>query len=520
MGFLKMLLNACYELYGLTNDNNFLETAFMVIEKSKARLLFDTFSDLQKNKMVGIPDSLIMVENTIKAELASATRDLEYQQQEDSVNHQKIQKMEERVFQNTVRLEHFYDSLESTYPSYASAVKTELLDLNAIRNKLIKEHRILVNYFWGNSTLFSLVVQEDQVSLFKQPIDPINRLVKNYQQHLQDGPLFNNQAARFKEYLDNAYELYKGLFKGVRLEEKSLIIAADGPLRFIPFEGLVVEKPETNIYDYDKLKYAVHYYPTSYVYSANLWAIQQAKMPTKLRALGFSHSGLKEELTDLNQLPGTALEIEVLKSQMKGLFFSGLEATKQHFINHAQEYDIIHLAIHGISDSISHLNNRLLFRSPDREDQSDPLYIYELYNLRLNSRLAVLSACESGIGRNFQGEGVYSMSRGFSYAGCPTTVMSLWTISDKTTPEILEQFYRQIFKGLDVDQALRQAKLSYLRENSKNKAHPGLWAAMVVHGDTHSIVKSNPMTIPLILLAIIILTILGYQYKLMRIRKS
>jgi CHAT domain-containing protein len=185
-----------------------------------------------------------------------------------------------------------------------------------------------------------------------------------------------------------------------------------------------------------------------------------------------------------------------------------MEATKQNFIDHAQDYDIIHLSIHGISDSASRLNNRLLFRNPEDPGQSDPLYTYELYNLQLNSRLAVLSACESGTGRNYQGEGVYSMSRAFSYAGCPTTVMSLWQINDKTTPEILEGFYRQISKGKKVDLALQQAKLSYLEKSRGTAAHPSNWAAMVVHGNTEPVMKNSRVLLMFsILIALLVLTI-------------
>jgi hypothetical protein len=85
--------------------------------------------------------------------------------------------------------------------------------------------------------------------------------------------------------------------------------------------------------------------------------------------------------------------------------------------------------------------------------------------------------------------------------------MSLWRISDKTTPEILEQFYQQISKGIDIDQALRKAKLDYLSENSGNMAHPGLWAAMVVHGATNAIMKQSKIMLALILGVLTILTL-------------
>jgi hypothetical protein len=86
--------------------------------------------------------------------------------------------------------------------------------------------------------------------------------------------------------------------------------------------------------------------------------------------------------------------------------------------------------------------------------------------------------------------------------------MSLWRISDKTTPEILEQFYRQINRGKDIDEALRHAKLKYLEKHQQNAAHPSNWAAMVVHGNTEPVMKNSRVLLMFsILIALLVLTI-------------
>jgi len=487
-GIFEKALGLCFELYNLTEDEAYLERVFYIMEKSKARLLFDTFADLQTNKLLGIPDSLIEVENSIKSRLAAHSRNLEDHKKTLSADPQKTSELQEKVFGSTVELENFYQSLDSIYPSYSTAVTNEMLDLNTIQQKVIRDQIVLVNYFWGDSTLFMLCIGENGIDLFRQPTAPLAALIFNYQKQLMDGPQFEDQSLRFKEFSSNAHLLYNYLLRGIESNHTPLIIAADGPLRFIPFEGLVVEKPESEQTNYHQLKYLVNHRPTSYVYSANLWAMENSKISKKPQVLGFSHSGPNAKGGGYsNELPGTATEIGILKDYLKGLFFSGLEATKQKFLEHARDFEIIHLAIHGISDSVSRLNNRLLFRDPENPDLHDPLYTYELYTLNLSSRLAVLSSCDSGIGRNYQGEGVYSMSRAFSYAGCPTTVMSLWKIPDNTTPGIIEPFYKEVSKGRNIDLALQRAKLQYISENPGNRAHPGLWAAMVVHGSSDSI---------------------------------
>ncbi len=480
-GIFESTLNVCYQLYQVTNQGKYLETAFSVIEKSKARLLFDTFSDLHRSELLGIPDSLMNQENQLKARLASLNRELENEKQ-DSNDPLKIQSLQEQVFQSNIKLENYYQSLDSIYPSYTSAVKNELQDLTSIQNRISNEGKLLLNYFWGDSSLFTLAIKEDRIQFTRQPIDVIMTLVDSFKQHLTKGPQFDQQAARFEDFSNVAHTLYRFLLDEFILSGIPMIIAADGPLRFIPFEALVVEEPQRSLKNYHQLKYVIHDSPVSYIYSANLWAIQPRNQATKLQALGFSYSNSQTESSLPNDLPGTAVEINVVKNKIGGLFYGGLEATKQRFLDHARDYEIIHLAVHGISDSISRLNNRLLFRNPEDPESSEALYSYELYDLRLNSKLVVLSACESGTGRNYQGEGVYSMSRAFSYAGVPTTVMSLWRISDNSTPEILERFYDMVTSGEPIDQALRQAKLKYLDDNPGMLAHPGLWSAMVVHG--------------------------------------
>ena len=508
-GVYEDALQSSFDLFEITNDQEYLNTAFMIMEKSKARLLFDSFSHLKQNSIIGIPDSLMAQENAIKSKLASFKRDLENEQLKDSSASSKIRKLEEKVFQWTVKLENLHKSMQLAYPEYTSTVKTDLVDLVSVQQKLEAEDQMLLDYFWGDNALYTLVIKHNQISFFRQPIEQVAGLVSTYQHHLQQGPQFNQREAIFSEFVQTSHALYQELLHGVEVGKGPIIIAPDGPLRVIPFEAFVMETPANKELDYGVLDYLIHHNPISYVYSSNIWAIQPELESSEMSILGFAHANSD----GANELPGTATEIEVIKSQLTGSFYAGYEATKQRFVDQVNNHDIVHLAIHGISDSISHLNNRLLFRRNDDPKATEALYTYELYNLRLNSRMAVLSACESGLGRNFRGEGVYSMSRAFAYAGCPTTVMSLWRISDKTTPTLLDQFYRQLSKGKTIDRSLRLAKIEYLNQTKGSQAHPSYWAAMVVYGATDQVVKSSRN---IIIASILLLAIVGGLIALFR----
>ena len=93
--------------------------------------------------------------------------------------------------------------------------------------------------------------------------------------------------------------------------------------------------------------------------------------------------------------------------------------------------------------------------------------------------LAVLSACETGLGRIAGGEGVMSLARGFAHAGCQSIITTLWQVNHGSTAQIMEQLYRQLVSGRPKDEALHQAQLAYLNDAGLDNAgrHPYYWSA-------------------------------------------
>jgi len=95
----------------------------------------------------------------------------------------------------------------------------------------------------------------------------------------------------------------------------------------------------------------------------------------------------------------------------------------------------------------------------------------------------VLSACETGLGKIEQGEGIRSLGRNFMEAGAQATIISLWNVNDKSTALIMTDFYKQLKAGKPKDEALRQAKLNYLQRATQKNSHPYFWAAFIPAGD-------------------------------------
>ncbi|MEL6988581.1 MAG: CHAT domain-containing protein, partial [Bacteroidota bacterium] len=139
----------------------------------------------------------------------------------------------------------------------------------------------------------------------------------------------------------------------------------------------------------------------------------------------------------------------------------------------------------------------------------------ELCNMNLNAQLAVLSACNTGSGSYKKGEGNMSLSRAFNYAGVPTTVHSLWKVPDEATSSIMLKFYEGLKNGLRKDEALKNAKSSYLENNViPERAHPYYWAGFVLNGNESPIlIEAKTSYTWLIILGMAMLSILAFWFK-------
>jgi CHAT domain-containing protein len=103
--------------------------------------------------------------------------------------------------------------------------------------------------------------------------------------------------------------------------------------------------------------------------------------------------------------------------------------------------------------------------------------------MHFNARLAVLSACKTGYGKIVKGEGMQCLARGFMYAGCPSLIMTMWEINDKSGSGLMKNFYEYLSKGKAKDEALQQSKLDYLKNADNIKSNPYYWAGYINFGN-------------------------------------
>src|SRR4029077_7941258 len=111
------------------------------------------------------------------------------------------------------------------------------------------------------------------------------------------------------------------------------------------------------------------------------------------------------------------------------------------------------------------------------------LRLHEIYNLKLSADLVVLSACQTGLGKEIKGEGLVGLTRGFMYAGAPRVVASLWKVDDKATAELMRRFYSGMLgpAALRPAAALRSAQVDLWK--TRGWENPYYWAAFTLQGE-------------------------------------
>ena len=132
-----------------------------------------------------------------------------------------------------------------------------------------------------------------------------------------------------------------------------------------------------------------------------------------------------------------------------------------------------------------------IFNLNDDSIDDGELHAYELYGLKLKALMAVLSSCESGLGKGYRGEGMISMANAFTYSGCENILMSLWKVNDQTSTTLMDNFYEHLLEGESIDEALRQAKLNYLELSDELTAHPKIWAPLIAYGNLDEVFKTD-----------------------------
>ena len=315
------------------------------------------------------------------------------------------------------------------------------------------------------------------------------------------------------------------------IADKRLLIVADGALNYIPFEALV---KSTDGADYSALSYLVKTNEIVYAPSASVIAairgtggnptvregasksvliiadpvfnssdprakgVAAAATAGESRGLGL---GLESAVNDVTggTAPGTGLQLarlggtrveadEISKIARAGGnqpdVWMDLNANEDNVrTRDVTRYRVIHIATHGLLDAERPQFTGVVLSLVGNKANDGFLRTDEIFNLKLGGSLVMLSACETGLGKEKRGEGVIGLTRAFMYAGAPTVGVSLWSVADKSTAELMTDFYRRLLApaAASPSAAMRQAQLAMIKANKTSA--PFYWAPFVLVGE-------------------------------------
>jgi len=498
---LELGIKCVMGLYKQTGETFYFNKLMHLLETNKYFLLQNSVKKSRMKEVLGIPDSIYQKEkellvhmNELKQELGNAT----------FTNEKEELDRRFELFRVTQQWDKLRNQWNQSARSVVSQNRPEDLSLEDIRDSILDDQDILLEYFQADDSVYTLVITKNRQEVIQKhkSIEFENALNEYLNQLI--GASSEDPTSNMNKFIWSSNYLYEQLIEPALHTPKvdpsinRLIIIPDGQLALVPFESLIQKTPkDTNKVNYFGLNYLCLDYTINYGYSLNILRDNLAARSSKpaKSVLGLSYSSIDQGSTaalrdgKFGELPYSAIELRAIqKTFSDGLYLDGSNATEYHFKSEVGEADIVHLALHGEADTADILNSRIVFKEAGDPNEDGFLYAHELYGIDLSqTQMAVLSACETGRGRSMEGEGVYSLARGFAYAGCPSIVMSLWEVNDKTTARIMDYFYQFVAKGLPKDEALRRAKLQYLSNSNDYSAHPANWAAFISLGNAKPI---------------------------------
>ncbi len=462
-------IDLLYHAYQNTKDKQYILKAFQYSEQSKASTLKEIFQ--KKLRLEKHPnDSLLLKEYSLLKQQEHFTG-LLIRERLGKNNVSSITNFNKKLTEISLQLKTIKHKISQTFLEERHGISLEV-----IQRKLHKDKGALVEYFYGKHTIYQFIITSKNILMHHIDLTSKAEAKVIAFIHLFDNAaLINDNIPKFSK---NAFSVFKLLKFNAVSNYKNIIIVPDGPLSFIPFEALLTQHTQT--LSFSNMPFVIKdqtivYNSSAFLYTLNTTAIKDKNVIGFFPVFSNSNRALNYSIEEAN----------AIKGKMNSKILMHHEASKQNFKKLAKNYGILHLSSHASG------GNSIVPASIDFYDST--LLLNELYSMNLNSRLVVLSACETGIGKMRKGEGAMSIARGFQYAGVQNILFSLWKINDKSTSQIIASFYKSFSKNKSFYRANHKSKIDYLKNKtiSNYRKSPYYWSAFVYYGSLEAKKTNN-----------------------------
>lgn len=512
LAFYEAGIGLAASLYNRSREGRYLDWAFNFMEKSKAAVLLGSLQESRAGRFSDVPGAILEKEKELRKQ-AGIYENLFFQERnKEKPDSQLVMHYQDRLFRYRKAKDSLKNVLEDRYPEYYQLkYGLEVASIRDVRKKL-KRDEGLIEYFLGDHTLFVLSLSRNTENLQPIPVDAafFDRMFA-FQKAASSPPPGGESPEAGLELVDNGHFLYKVLLEPFarELDAPKLVLIPDGFLGYLPFHAFITEPVEGSRFrGYRRLPYVMNNWSIREEYSATLMLLERPAAKKTDAYLGFAPEYEGDELLasrgadslliadlygplvreGLSPLQYNAEEVENASQAFDGKSFVGDKALESQFKTWAPTSRAIHLAMHALTNDREPLYSQLVFSKEPDTLEDGFLHAYEIYNLDLSATdIAVLSACNTGVGKLQRGEGLMSLSRAFKYAGCPNVVMSLWKADDYATKEIVSSFFAHLKDNKGKAEALQLARREFLASTGDNRTHPYYWAGLALVGDDEAL---------------------------------
>jgi CHAT domain-containing protein len=499
--------------------------ALQVSERGRARSLVEQLNEARVDIRRGVDATLIQKERDLTRLLnAKAQRELELRVRKG--NSDEIATLQREISALEDEYQQVQAAIRKNSPEYAALTQPQRLGLKEIQQQLDPD-TLLLEYALGSERSYLWVVGPDSLKTYVLPKeDEIQQSAKQVYESLSARSVSKSletsaqRAARIaqadSQFQQSAAELSRMILApaAAELRNKRLVVVADGVLQYVPFAALSLVNRRPLIVDHEIVSLS----------SASALAVQRQNLanrepaPKTLAVIadpvfstndprmkkGVAESASQASTRTLEHVPANAkanggafsiprlpftrweadqiLAVARSGSNLKAVDFRANRAIATG--GELSKYRYVHFATHGYLDTTRAGLSAIVLSLFDEEGkpQDGFLRTHDVYNLKLPAELVVLSACETGLGKDVRGEGLEGLTRGFMYAGARRVVVSLWNVNDKATASLMQHLYAGMLRNNKTPAAaLRAAQVEMLR-NAQWQS-PYYWAPFVMQGE-------------------------------------
>ena len=491
----EFLVELLYDLAEKTRDPSYLSESFTFAERGKSQVFLNMLNESEIDIRKGTTSELRVKEKELTVQLSAAQK---------KIFREKDLSERERLTRLRNDLDEQYQDLmwemRINNPEYADLKTIKSIEIEVLQKQVLRSNEVMLEYFYTGDKYLLFFISRDKFSA--HALQPgINDKVKELHDKMAFFKDRYSKEKKMPEYFMNlSNDLFEKLLGPVKndIHGKDLIIIPDNYMHYFPFEMLVTRMSA------DSGRFLIEDYAVGYIQSATVFA-EMRKKETRLYSMdligfGDPYSDLDNETQqirghwqvesaeedsvwlDLNPLKYAKEEVEKISGyfpEEKVKIYLGKDALESILkANRSSSSRFLHFATHGILNQNKPQFSGLALFPGGNEDGF--LQTFEIFNLELNADLTVLSACQTGLGKLVSGEGFIGLTRAFMYAGSRNLIVSLWAINDRSTSQFMDALYQNISNGLSYEEAVRQAKLLFIK--SDDYAFPYYWAPFIFVG--------------------------------------